>query len=73
MQVSLNWLKEYVDIDLDPQGLADLLTMSGSEVESVVKAGNECDGMVVCHITSVDPHPKCHLSHRVWCNQHQTR
>ena len=57
MQVSLNWLKEYVDIDLDPQGLADLLTMSGSEVESVVKAGNECDGMVVCHITSVDPHP----------------
>ena len=57
MQVSFNWLKEYVDINLDPQGLADLLTMSGSEVESVVKAGNECDGVVVCHITAVDIHP----------------
>ena len=57
MQVSFNWLKEYVDIDLDPQGLADLLTMSGSEVESVVKVGNECDGVVVSHIISVVPHP----------------
>ncbi len=57
MQVSFNWLKEYVDIDLDPQGLADLLTMSGSEVESVVKVGNECEGVVVSHIISVVPHP----------------
>jgi len=58
MQVSLNWLKEYISINLDPKALADLLTMSGSEVENVVKIGNELDGVVVGQITSVVPHPK---------------
>ena len=31
--------------------------MSGSEVESVVKVGNEYDGVVISHIISVVPHP----------------
>jgi len=57
MQVSLNWLKEYVSINLDPRELADLLTMTGSEVENVVKVGDELDGVVVGQITSVTPHP----------------
>lgn len=57
MQVSLNWLKEYVTINLDPKELANLLTMTGSEVENVATVGDELDGVMVSHITSVTPHP----------------
>ena len=35
MRVSLNWLKDYVDIDKPPGELAGLLTMAGLEVEAV--------------------------------------
>ena len=58
MQVSLNWLKEYISINIDPKELADLLTMAGIEVENAVKLGDELDGVVVSQITSVTPHPK---------------
>ncbi len=33
MRVSLNWLKEFVDIDQTPTELAEILTMTGLEVE----------------------------------------
>ena len=33
MKISYNWLKEYVDIDLSAQELADLLTDIGLDVE----------------------------------------
>jgi len=58
MQVSFNWLKDYISIDLDPEELADLLTMAGIEVENVVKIGDGLDGVVVGQITAVNPHPK---------------
>mgnify|MGYP001490955579 CR=1 FL=1 len=35
MNVTTSWLKDYVPVDLAPQGLADLLTMRGLEVEDV--------------------------------------
>ncbi|MBW1669215.1 MAG: phenylalanine--tRNA ligase subunit beta, partial [Deltaproteobacteria bacterium] len=35
MRVSLNWLKEYVQIDVEPRALADGLTMAGLEVEAM--------------------------------------
>ena len=57
MQVSFNWLKDYVPIDLDPEEMADLLTMAGIEVENVVKIGDGLDGVVVGQITAVNPHP----------------
>jgi phenylalanyl-tRNA synthetase beta chain len=57
MQVSLNWLKEYVAIELDPKELADLLTMSGSEIDSIAELGKEFEGVVVGQVTSVNPHP----------------
>ena len=58
MQVSFNWLKEYVPINLDPEELADLLTMAGIEVENVTKVGDKLDGVVVSQIVSISPHPK---------------
>ena len=39
MLVSLNWLKEFVKIDLSAEEIAELLTMGGIEVESVTHVG----------------------------------
>lgn len=35
MKISLNWLSEYIKIDLSPAQLAEKLTGCGLEVESV--------------------------------------
>ena len=37
MQVPLKWLRDYVDIDMDVNELADLLTMTGTKVEEFPK------------------------------------
>lgn len=57
MQVSFRWLKDYVDIDLDPRALADELTMAGLEVEAVREYKPAFEGVVVAKILSVRPHP----------------
>jgi len=57
MRVSLNWLKEYVDIELPPRGLADLLTMSGLEVEALEPLGQSLKEIVAARILSIAPHP----------------
>ncbi len=58
MKLSLNWLKDYVDIDMSPQELAHLLTMSGIEVEGIEALGQSLNGVVVAKILSVKRHPK---------------
>ena len=35
MKVPLSWLKDYIEIDLDPHEIARLLTFAGLEVESI--------------------------------------
>ena len=35
MQVSYNWLKEYVDIDLSAEKLAEVMTRAGVAVKSI--------------------------------------
>ena len=57
MYISYNWLKDYVDIDIPPQELADRLTMAGVAVENVTALGQGVDGVVVGRIESIDPHP----------------
>ena len=44
MKLTLNWLKEFVDIDSTPQDLAATLTMAGLEVESLTPVGNAGSG-----------------------------
>lgn len=41
MKISLKWLKDYVPIEPDTDGLADKLTMAGLEVESIEKIGTD--------------------------------
>lgn len=57
MFVSLKWLRDYVEIDLAPQELADRLTMAGLEVDSIKDVRPEFQGVVVAKILAVKPHP----------------
>lgn len=57
MLATLNWLRDFVDIDMEVGKLADLLTMSGLEVDEVAKLGVGLDKVVVGEVLEVDPHP----------------
>ena len=57
MNVTLNWLKNYIDFEFSPSELADRLTMLGVEVESIKQLGAELEGVVVGSVTSIRPHP----------------
>ena len=56
MKVSYKQLKQYVDIDLCPDEVRNLLTMSGTEVESVQEPPN-LDGLLVAEIIEIKKHP----------------
>ncbi len=57
MIVSTNWLKDFVDIDISPNELADILTMLGLEVEGVVTHGEGLDDVVVAVVLEKEQHP----------------
>ena len=57
MQVSLKWLKDYVDVDVSPEELAERLTMAGLEVDSLHRNGPAFSGVRVARILSLKPHP----------------
>jgi phenylalanyl-tRNA synthetase beta chain len=57
MRISLNWLKEYIDIDNTPEELAHILTMAGLEVEAIEPVGHFLDDIIVARIISVEKHP----------------
>jgi len=56
MRASLNWLKDYVDIDMSPSELGQLLTMSGLEVEAIEPFGQSLQDIVAAKILSVTQH-----------------
>ena len=57
MKVSLNWLKEYIKVDLDPLVIAEKLTMAGLEVEAVEERYNYLDNIVAAKVIEVNKHP----------------
>jgi phenylalanyl-tRNA synthetase beta chain len=57
MNVTYNWLKEFVDFDATPDELAALLTMLGLEVESMEKLGEGLDDVVVALVEEKRQHP----------------
>lgn len=58
MRVPLSWLKEYVDVEDTPKGLAERLTFCGIEVEAIEPFGADYTGMVVAEVRSVERHPQ---------------
>lgn len=57
MHVSYQWLKDYVDIDITPQELADRLTLSGIAVDVVEYLGAEIENVVTGRILKIEKHP----------------
>jgi phenylalanyl-tRNA synthetase beta chain len=57
MRISLNWLNEYVQVQLSPPQLADALTMAGFEVEDIEDRRAWADGVVVGRVLERTPHP----------------
>ena len=60
MNISYKWLKEYVDFDLTPQEVADALTSSGLEVDSLeevqtIRGGLK--GLYVGKVLTCEMHP----------------
>lgn len=68
MRVPLSWLREYVDIDMTPEELAEKLTLAGLEVKEIdyvgIPGGRDPDRLVwdpakivIGQILAVKPHP----------------
>jgi len=57
MKISLKWLKDYVDISLAPQELAERLTMAGLEVRGIQTIGGTWDNVVIGEVIALNPHP----------------
>ncbi len=57
IKVPLSWLKDYVDITLSPEELAEGLTLRGLEVGAIIKTGTGWDKVVVGLVESIEKHP----------------
>ncbi|NLE76118.1 MAG: phenylalanine--tRNA ligase subunit beta, partial [Chloroflexi bacterium] len=59
MRVPLSWLREYVDVTLDVDELAERLTLAGLEVGAVERVGADWarDKIFVAQVVGVRPHP----------------
>ncbi|SMG40596.1 phenylalanine--tRNA ligase subunit beta [Dethiosulfovibrio salsuginis] len=62
MLVSWNWLKELVDLSLDVQTVADRLTVTGNEIESITRPCGDLSGAIVAVVSSLYPHNSQSLS-----------
>jgi phenylalanyl-tRNA synthetase beta chain len=58
MRVPLSWLRDYVDIDLEPEALAERLTLLGMEVKGIERWGADWQHVVIGELLTVDKHPR---------------
>ncbi len=56
MKASIEWLSEYADINVEPKQLGDILTMTGSKVETIEEQGKDIQNVVVGKILEIKPH-----------------
>jgi len=57
MQFPESWLREFCNPPITTEALAELLTMSGMEVEEARPAAPPFRGVVVAHVLAVERHP----------------
>ena len=58
MRVPLDWLREYCDPSLDPKGIEERLTMTGTKVEAIHHYGvSAVEHFVVGRVLEVHAHP----------------
>ena len=58
MRVPLSWLRDYVDLEMTPDQLAERLTLLGMEVKKVDAWGEDWENVVVGQLLSVERHPR---------------
>ena len=66
MNISYNWLKEYVNFDLTPEQVAAALTSIGletGEVEEVQSVKGGLEGLVIGKVLTCEPHPNSDHMH----------
>ena len=57
MIVTLNWLKDFIDLNETPEKIAELLTNSGNEVEEIIYQDKFLKNVVVGKILKIEKHP----------------
>ncbi|HET7028869.1 MAG TPA: phenylalanine--tRNA ligase subunit beta [Candidatus Limnocylindrales bacterium] len=57
MRVPLSWLREFVDVDLTPEALAERLTLLGMEVKAIDAWGADWQNVVIGELLTVEKHP----------------
>ena len=57
MKISLNWLKEYIEIDVPVKVFLDKMTMLGLEVEEYIYLGDSMENVVAGRIENIEKHP----------------
>ncbi len=73
MRVPLEWLREWVEFEDSPEGLAERLTFGGIEVEAIERVGSTYEGVVVGEVRAVERHPNADRLTvcRVWDGQQE--
>ena len=58
MLVSLNWIKEFINLtEENPQTICDILTEKSAEVDDIISQGKSFENIVVGKIRKISPHP----------------
>ncbi|MEA2460841.1 MAG: phenylalanyl-tRNA synthetase beta chain, partial [Actinomycetota bacterium] len=57
MRVPLGWLREYVDVDIEPKRLREMLDMSGTKVEAIHEPAGKTEGVIVAEVLGIEKHP----------------
>ncbi len=65
MKISLNWLRDYIDIDpkQSPEEIAARITEATAEIEAIEYVGKDLDNVVVGELISTEKHPEADKLH----------
>jgi phenylalanyl-tRNA synthetase beta chain len=58
VRVPLSWLRDFVDVQLTPEQLAERLTLLGMEVKHIERWGADWESVVVGELLTVERHPR---------------
>lgn len=63
MKVSYQWLKEYLDIDVDPRELAEKIARTSVDINDVYSLSDGLKKIVVGEVQTCEPHPDSNHLH----------
>ena len=58
MKISLNWLRDFIDItEKDNQKIQDIITANSAEIETIEQQGDHLENIIVAKIIKLAKHP----------------